>query len=531
MSVRTLSAVGSSSAVHVIWRHWHHLSYSCWMNQLVSLSTRSPFSSQLSLFPCSELKHIAVLPRSKTQRNIHLSSGLMENSEKEPPLKRRKSTEQRISDQQQLTSNHLPERESRERREQKSAWLCDLTEIPTPQEIPNAEGTLIQTALSRQWENLTEVSPPEPAASQSFDFSVMSYNILSQDLLLSNRYLYKHCQPLILEWQHRFSNIIKELERYGADIMCLQEVQEDHYKKQIKPSLESLGYHCEYKRRTGNKLDGCMVAFKLSRFTLVSSHAVEFYRRGIPLMDRDNVGLVVNLRAVDLRGSEQIICVATTHLLYNPRRGDIKLAQLALLMAEISQVAQMDDGSTCPVVLCGDFNSVPASPLYTFIKDSKLEYAGMPIGKVSGQEESHRGQRILTVPIWPTELGVSQLCQYDKQTKEPDLMHSRQQDSVFLNCFKPRIEHRLNLSSVYSHYLKEGGQPEITTCHSRTAITVDYIFYSPLPSEDLATKKGMQLLSRLSLVGEAELQRINGLPNQSHSSDHLPLIAKFRLHC
>ncbi len=43
---------------------------------------------------------------------------------------------------------------------------------------------------------------------------------------------------------------------------------------------------------------------------------------------------------------------------------------------------------------------------------------------------------------------------------------------------KPSIEHCLKLTSAYSHNLKESGHPEITTCHSRTAITVDYIFYS-----------------------------------------------------
>lgn len=114
----------------------------------------------------------------------------------------------------------------------------------------------------------------------------------------------------------------------------------------------------------------------------MSALPVEFYRRGSSLLDRDNVGLIMMLQPVKELGTGHNICVATTHLLYNPRRGDIKLAQLALLLAEINRVAQLGDGSTCPVVLCGDFNTVPASPLYTFIKDNKLEYAGMPIGKV-----------------------------------------------------------------------------------------------------------------------------------------------------
>lgn len=40
------------------------------------------------------------------------------------------------------------------------------------------------------------------------------------------------------------------------------------------------------------------------------------------------------------------------------------------------------------------------------------------------------------------------------------------------------LQHRFSLSSVYSHYFPDTGIPEVTTCHSRSAITVDYIFYS-----------------------------------------------------
>lgn len=41
-----------------------------------------------------------------------------------------------------------------------------------------------------------------------------------------------------------------------------------------------------------------------------------------------------------------------------------------------------------------------------------------------------------------------------------------------------RIEHNLKLQSSYRHRLMPDGRPEITTCHSRTALTVDYILYS-----------------------------------------------------
>lgn len=36
-------------------------------------------------------------------------------------------------------------------------------------------------------------------------------------------------------------------------------------------------------------------------------------------------------------------------------------------------------------------------------------------------------------------------------------------------------------------------------------------------------------LARLSLLTEQDLWTVNGLPNENNSSDHLPLLAKFRL--
>jgi len=76
------------------------------------------------------------------------------------------------------------------------------------------------------------------------------------------------------------------------------------------------------------------------------------------------------------------VCVANTHLLYNPRRGDIKLAQLAILLAEINRLSRLPDGSKSPVVLCGDFNSSPQSPLYSFLTTGCLEYGGLQISMV-----------------------------------------------------------------------------------------------------------------------------------------------------
>uniref|UniRef100_A0A3Q3EYJ2 Protein angel homolog 1 n=1 Tax=Labrus bergylta TaxID=56723 RepID=A0A3Q3EYJ2_9LABR len=386
----------------------------------------------------------------------------------------------------------------------------------------------LSSALERRWEPSPSACtsyPLPPGCSTAFDFSVMSYNILSQELLQDNAYLYRHCHPGVLPWKHRLPNLLAEIQQYDADILCLQEVQEDHYENQIKPALQALGYQCEYKKRTGSKPDGCAVIFKSSRLSLLSSNPVEYLRPGDALLDRDNVGLVLLLRPNDATAAQPdpsaFICVANTHLLYNPRRGDIKLAQLAILLAEIRRLSSRSDGSTSPVVLCGDFNSTPWSPLYSFLTTGCLDYRGMQIGMVSGQESNPRGQRLLPSPIWSNCLGIDHQCQYNKPSA----------DSSSPTGELTRIEHGLKLQSSYQHRLMPDGRPEITTCHSRTAMTVDYILFTPefVTPPSLPGGWGLQLLGRLSLVGQSELEEVDGLPNRHHSSDHLPLLTRFRL--
>jgi len=51
-----------------------------------------------------------------------------------------------------------------------------------------------------------------------FDFTVMSYNILSQHLLEGNSHLYKHCRQCLLIWTYRFPNILQEIKQLDADV-------------------------------------------------------------------------------------------------------------------------------------------------------------------------------------------------------------------------------------------------------------------------------------------------------------------------
>ncbi|XP_034755268.1 uncharacterized protein LOC117961015 [Etheostoma cragini] len=80
-----------------------------------------------------------------------------------------------------------------------------------------------ERCLQRHWETLPVCSADTqpPGDSTAFDFSVMSYNILSQDLLQDNAYLYRHCQPGVLPWDHRLPNLLAEIQQYNADVSGL----------------------------------------------------------------------------------------------------------------------------------------------------------------------------------------------------------------------------------------------------------------------------------------------------------------------
>lgn len=97
-----------------------------------------------------------------------------------------------------------------------------------------------------------------------------------------------------------------------------------------------LGYGSVFKKRTGRRTDGCAFYYKKSKFKLLEHTTVE-YNQGYSVLDRDNVGIIARLSSNTNTKAEFV--VATTHLLYNPRRADVRVAQTQLLLTEVERVA------------------------------------------------------------------------------------------------------------------------------------------------------------------------------------------------
>lgn len=121
--------------------------------------------------------------------------------------------------------------------------------------------------------------PPPPRLSPAV-IRVVSYNTLAEIYATKTQYPYA---PLwVLSWSYRRLLLVAELRRLDADILCLQEVQADHFDSFLCPALKSLGYTGLYKQKTrdsmgkAGRVDGCALFYKTSRFALQSKHVVEF---------------------------------------------------------------------------------------------------------------------------------------------------------------------------------------------------------------------------------------------------------------
>ncbi|KAL2466267.1 Carbon catabolite repressor protein 41 [Abeliophyllum distichum] len=318
-------------------------------------------------------------------------------------------------------------------------------------------------------------------------FTVLSYNILSEVYATSE--LYSYCPPWALSWPYRRQNLLREIVGYRADIVCLQEVQSDHFEEFFAPELDKHGYQALFKRKTVevytgdiNTIDGCATFFRRDKFSHVKKYEVEFNKAAQSLTDavvpsaqkktalnrlvKDNVALIVVLEAkfsnqgVDNPGKRQLVCVANTHVNMHQDLKDVKLWQVHTLLKGLEKIAVSAD---IPMLVCGDFNSVPGSAPHALLAMGKL-----PL--VSAYSSFARVA---------TGLGLEQRRRMDPATNEP----------LFTNCTRDFIG------------------------------THDYIFYS---ADSLTVE------SLLELLDEDSLRKDTALPSPEWSSDHIALLAGFR---
>ncbi|XP_049838648.1 protein angel homolog 2-like isoform X1 [Schistocerca gregaria] len=412
--------------------------------------------------------------------------------------------------------------------------------------------------ISRNWEITPNGSNMYYSDERKLPLRLVSYNVLAQDLLESHRYLYAECKEEDLVWEKRWKRILEEITSAEPDVICLQEVQEDHWDPFYVNELSKLGYKGLYKKRTGARVDGVALWYRSSLFRVDVWSAVEFNIPGEPYLDRDNVAIVARLVPTIPGWQHLAVVVATTHLLYNTRRHDIKLAQTQLLLTECESLAYRSDAARFggpqywPLIITGDFNLLPYSGVYKLLTKGRLEYEGLCAKTLTLLPPGEDGKRLGKKLISP-ERYITDNCQYVhdilnrleaeagapvQECLAPNLdttlqnIITKQPAVAKHHCFADlkfgtgTLSHPFNLRSVYSHGKLNSDMAEATT-YQNGWCSVDYIFYS-VP-HGLKTEGNLKMTARYKLFTRGEAKTVGPIPNDEHPSDHYPLMVHFIL--
>lgn len=328
-----------------------------------------------------------------------------------------------------------------------------------------------------------------------------------------------------MNWTTRLQNLQREILTLRPDILCLQEVQNDHL-TDIAKALSRLNLSYVYKKKVNSKSDGCAILFNQNLFQLVFKRTVEYFQpHGNGHLDRDNVGLIAKLRLI--KNPSVTFLVATTHLLYNPRREDVRLAQMLLMLAEIDHYSLDEEGRRIPVIISGDFNSVPESATLHLIKTGHLNYENLSKSSLLDDgRQSPVGKTFL-----PPSLGITDSCQHiDLVNSNYTANRTRIFNSEYANNTSdleedlPAKYPGMFSTGTLTHNFRFSTPQPLEVNQSSTYqdewLNVDYIFY---------TSDELKLMANYNLPTKENCSWMGMVPNQDLGSDHLSLGAKFFL--
>jgi len=306
-----------------------------------------------------------------------------------------------------------------------------------------------------------------------------------------------------LAWSFRSRCMLRELVAYDADVVCLQELQADHY-EELKPAFEKLGYASCFKAKTredmgtAGRIDGCATLFREARFRQIEERSLE-YDAVAPLFFSDHTnnpqavqarkrlvhGNVALLLLLEERVSQRRLLLANTHLFWDPNYADVKLVQALALVRAIERRC-----GDVAVLIGADLNALPESAVYELLS------AGC---------------------VRPQHKELRSISRNAVKAAVVDALHP--------------LEHSLGLQSAYA-FVQGGEEPLFTNYTTRFKGTLDYLWYSKhhlRPMSVLAVPSEDDLFGRAESGDGAGDKRksMYGLPNTTWPSDHIPMVAEF----
>jgi mRNA deadenylase 3'-5' endonuclease subunit Ccr4 len=426
------------------------------------------------------------------------------------------------------------------------------------------------------------ISPPN----DSQTVKILSWNILAQTLIRRN--VFPSSSQLALKWGTRRENLFSEIQVYGADVLCLQEL--DFYDEFWKPRVvqnPKLNYGGGlWKRKDGNRGDGVAVIWNASMFELAEHLDLEYddfckqepyanNGNGSDLSEllRGNVAQIVALRrrAHTENGSfdsttnstsssntmttpsDEGIIIFNTHLFWNPNYNYVRLVQLIIALEQIVKFKERT-GLKWPVVMCGDYNNSSGDPAYEalFERSRLTELWDRHLCWLAPKLHNSKYQ------AWIVPPSQDVLDAEDPKPKPPQSDSEKEARFAFVKTLLQRLEH-LELPSpisIYRNYKEVDGEnpdweatnqpsrlePPFTSYSSFWCGPLDYIgVLSPsqqvskndtcrlIPHKLLRMPRATELGPPSTAVNSKRIPNPVEFPNDVRASDHLPIMVSFSL--
>ena len=220
---------------------------------------------------------------------------------------------------------------------------------------------------------------------------VVQYNILCDSLLPTSTKIVEEDFDKLhhLSWENRSKKILSELKTLNADLIGLTEIEKD---ENFIKELNSYGYEFAFKPRTGRHSEGCALAWKNDRYELIDLLSIGFNMNKdgnniSEIYGRDNIALISILKVLEIPNT--IILFATTHLLFNVKRGDIKLGQTYQLVNALEELRKKYEDelkNKVYTIFVSDLNCIPRSGVYKLLTTGSLDCNNINKIIVSGQD-------------------------------------------------------------------------------------------------------------------------------------------------
>jgi CCR4-NOT transcription complex subunit 6 len=372
--------------------------------------------------------------------------------------------------------------------------------------------------------NFVDLSEGISSSSQE-RFKVFSYNVLCEKAATPQQYGYTPSGALA--WDFMKEQILQEIISEDADIVCLQEVDNENFKEFFSMKLAYADYKGVYWPRPRSKtmsekdakyVDGCATFYKGSKYILLDKQIIDIANIAINRPDSKNQPDVFNrvmprdhiavITFFENRQTGARFIVVNNHLFWDPNFADVKLIQIAVVMEFIKKEAER----YARMPACKDKKT------YTISDDSNPD---VPIEPPPEPAPSMEYTSATQIPmILCTDLnstsdsGVYELLSTGRIA--PD--HKELQGRSYGHFTRDGIEHPFSLRSAYTLL---DGSPEALAFTNYTPGfqgVIDHIWYST---------NTVEVTSLLGGVDPEYIKRVPGFPNYHFSSDHLSLVAEF----